>query len=143
MRRFWIGFVLAVIASTGLVLAPRGLAQSERKPTIAQFMRPKLEHSKQVLEGLARADFALITRGAQAMKDLSQDAEWRVTQNVSYLRLSLEFQRVADDLIEKAAAKNLDGATLAYLRLTVSCVECHRFLRDGGAAQKAPSTPAR
>ena len=30
----------------------------------------------------------------------------------------------------KAKAKNLDGATLAYVRLTMNCIECHKYVRD-------------
>jgi hypothetical protein len=40
-----------------------------------------------------------------------------------------EFQRLCDELAEKSRAKNIDGATLAYLRLTMNCVNCHKYVR--------------
>jgi hypothetical protein len=30
----------------------------------------------------------------------------------------------------KAKDKNIDGATLAYLRLTMNCVNCHKYVRQ-------------
>jgi hypothetical protein len=30
----------------------------------------------------------------------------------------------------KARDRNLDGATLAYLDLSMSCVKCHQAIRD-------------
>ena len=46
-----------------------------------------------------------------------------------YLHFTMDFQRIADDLIKSAGAKNLDGATLAYTRLTINCVDCHKYVR--------------
>jgi hypothetical protein len=40
------------------------------------------------------------------------------------------FRRAAETLIQKAKAKNLDGATLAYVDMTVTCVRCHQYCRD-------------
>jgi hypothetical protein len=35
-----------------------------------------------------------------------------------------------DDLIEKAREKNLDGAALSYVEMTLSCVKCHKHVRE-------------
>jgi hypothetical protein len=43
--------------------------------------------------------------------------------------MTTEFQRYADDLIKNARQHNIDGATLAYLKLTMNCVQCHKFVR--------------
>ena len=39
------------------------------------------------------------------------------------------FRRQANALTKAAQEKNLDAATLAYVRLTMSCVDCHKFVR--------------
>jgi hypothetical protein len=125
--------VLAVFVALGgglcLGLASRGFGQPP-KGKLAGFMRPKLEHSKAVLEGLALENFELIDKNARALKDLSEAAEWKVSPNVTYLRYSIEVQRLADELIEQARRKNIDGATLAYLQLTMTCVNCHKYVRQ-------------
>ena len=40
------------------------------------------------------------------------------------------FRRALETLTQKAKAKNLDGATLAYVDMTVTCVRCHQYCRD-------------
>jgi hypothetical protein len=46
-----------------------------------------------------------------------------------YITFTGEFQRLCADLEKNAGDKNLDGATLSYLRLTMSCVNCHKYVR--------------
>ncbi len=63
---------------------------------------------------------------------MSAAAEWEVPTIPSaqeYLVFTGEFQRLCDDLDAKAKEKNLDGATLAFLRITMSCVNCHKYVR--------------
>jgi hypothetical protein len=35
-----------------------------------------------------------------------------------------------------AGKKNIDGATLGYLKLTTTCVECHKHLRETKIAMR-------
>jgi cytochrome c556 len=121
--------VLLVIAATlsGGLLA---FGQGQDRGALQKYMRQKLDHAKNALEGLAVEDFALIEKNATAMRELSEDARWRVSPNVNYLRLSAEFQDVAGELAAKAKEKNLDGATLAYVKLTMNCVKCHKLVRE-------------
>jgi hypothetical protein len=123
--------ILAAFALSGALLAVLGASgQDEPRRTLRNFMRGKLAHSQKVLEGLALEDYASIAKSAKALRELSEDAQWRVSPDVNYLRLSTEFQDLAEELAEKAKAKNLDGATLAYVKLTLNCVECHKLVRD-------------
>ena len=126
MKRAVIGVVLSLAVVGGWAGHGRGQAGGK----LTAFMRPKLDYSKRVLEGLSLGDFDKVLKGAQAMNDLSTAAEWNVTQNVSYLRRSLEFQRLTRELIDRAREKNLDGATLAYVKLTMNCVDCHKYFRE-------------
>ena len=104
--------------------------QGEQSGDLKRFMRQKLEHSQKVLEGLTLENYALVADNARALKELSEDARWRVSPNINYLRLSAEFQDLAQEVTEKAKQKNLDGATLAYVRMTVNCVKCHEYTRE-------------
>src|SRR5947207_2397739 len=80
MKRALISLAL-VLAVVG-VLASREPGQTEGK--LSRFMRPKLEHSKAVLEGLALENFGQIAKNAQALKELSEAAEWWVSPSVTY-----------------------------------------------------------
>jgi hypothetical protein len=118
--------LLFALAVGGVSLRVRG----EQSGDLKRFMRQKLEHSQKVLEGLTLENYTLVAENARALKELSEDARWRVSPNINYLRLSAEFQDLAQEVAEKAKQKNLDGATLAYVRMTVNCVKCHEYTRE-------------
>jgi hypothetical protein len=99
---------------------------------VAGFMRAKLTHSQDVLEGLSLADYDLIAKGAQELSLVSQAASWQVLQTEEYARQSAEFRRSCDTLRRAAGEKNLDGALLAWMEVTMKCVQCHRYVRDAG-----------
>jgi hypothetical protein len=122
---------LAGLALAATFLAARG--QEQRPHTRAESMRMKLEYSKRVLEGLTLEDYETIAKNAKALKKLSQDARWElptISDASEYQVFTGEFQRLADELDRKARGKNLNGATLAYLHLTMNCVNCHRYVRQ-------------
>ena len=97
---------------------------------VAAFMRAKLGHSQNVLEGLALEDFELIARGAHDLSLASQASSWQVLQTEDYVRHSAEFRRACDGLRAAAGAKNLDGALVAWMDVNMKCVQCHRYVRD-------------
>ncbi len=121
---------LVLFAFSTVVIAVLG---GEQRPSSrAEFMRLKLEYSKNVLEGLTLENYDAISKSAKALKRLSEAAEWEVPtipNATEYLAFTSEFQRVSDELVQKAKDKNIDGATLAYLRLTMNCVNCHKYVR--------------
>lgn len=97
---------------------------------VAGFMRAKLVHSQDVLEGLTTEDFELIEKGAQGLALASLDSNWQVLQTEDYVRQSAEFRRACGTLSDAAKAKNLDGATVAWMDVTLKCVQCHKYVRD-------------
>ena len=123
-----------LVAAVGLGLATSGsLAQTASPPEpdkVAVFMRAKLAHADHVLEGLAVEDFAMIERAAQELSLASLDSNWQVLQTEDYVRQSAEFRRSCDALKKAAQDKNLDGATLAWVEVTLKCVQCHKYVRD-------------
>jgi hypothetical protein len=123
---------LALLALAAGVLAARGAEQRQQKRSRAEFMRTKLEYSKQALEGLTLENYDTIAKSAKALRLLSQAAEWEVPtipNATDYVALTREFQLLTDEMALKANEKNIDGATLAYLRLTMNCVNCHKYVR--------------
>ncbi len=124
------GLLVCLVVATGLI-ANQGAAQAP--PTRRELMRTKLEAAQKILEGLTLEDYTLITKGAKALRAMSQASEWEVPTIPNadeYVVYTGEFQRLTDELSRKAKDKNIDGATLAYLRLTTSCVNCHKYVRS-------------
>jgi hypothetical protein len=95
----------------------------------AAFMRMKLQPSKELLEGLAMNDFDSIQKNAGTIKNLLLDENWMVVQSDEYRRQTQEFRKLVDQLRDAADKKNIDGATLAYVQMTIQCVRCHQTLR--------------
>lgn len=119
--------LVAAAAGLPLALAAQPATQPDQ---VAPLMRVKLTHSQDVLEGLAVEDFDLIDCGAQQLSLTSEDASWQVLQTEDYARMSADFRRSCDRLREAARAKNLDGAALAWMEVTMKCVQCHKYIRD-------------
>jgi cytochrome c556 len=72
----------------------------------------------------------MIERAAQELSLASLDSNWQVLQTEDYVRQSAEFRRACDSLKKAAQEKNLDGATLAWVDVTLKCVQCHKYVRD-------------
>lgn len=104
--------------------------ESAEPPTVAELMHKKLVHSQKVLEGIALNDFERIATNAEELVALSKLAEWRVVNTPQYDLQSNEFRRSAASLVQKAKEKNIDGAALAYVELTLNCVKCHKYVRE-------------
>jgi cytochrome c556 len=127
MRR-WI-LAAAVIAALGGLCIVGGQGQEPKKPRDL-LMQRKLEHAQKVLEGVAVKDFDLIEKNADELIAISKRAEWRAFPTPEYTLRSEEFRRNCDLLNKAAKDKNVDAAALAYVQLTMSCVQCHKYLRE-------------
>ena len=94
------------------------------------FMRVKLDHAQQLLAAIALEDYESISRHAQKISLLTEDENWRVLQTVEYRRHSDDFRRATNAVTDAARKKNLDGAVLAYMQMTMHCVQCHKHVRS-------------
>jgi hypothetical protein len=97
---------------------------------LGDLMKRKLESSQKVLEGVALGDFDKVAMNAEDLIAISKKAEWKVLKTPRYTLHTNEFQRTAEELAQRAKEKNLDGAALAYVDLTLTCVKCHKHVRE-------------
>lgn len=100
------------------------------KSDVDSFMQLKLDHAKGILEGLATEDFEQIAKGSQALAALSLQSSWNTLTTLAYLDHSSDFRRALNVISKAAHEENLDRAALAYVNMTVQCIECHRYLRE-------------
>lgn len=120
-----LGFYAA--AFFGLVTTPFG--QPQVPVSTKEFMREKLEHSQKLLGALATEDFFTLQKEADRLSAMTQHASWQAFQNPDYTAFSGQFRAHANALSKGAKEKNIDAATLAYVRMTMSCVDCHKYVR--------------
>lgn len=101
--------------------------EKEKGPSF--WMKQKLLYSQRILNGLALEDYDMITENANAMKGLNK-LEYFVRRKPEGYRTQLKvFQSSVDQIVRTSADSNLDGATLGFTQLTISCVNCHKQLR--------------
>jgi hypothetical protein len=132
--------LLIPMLSAGLAAFP---IQPKQQHASREFMREKLALSQSVLEGLATEDYSLIAAKATRLSAMSNQADWRIVQSPEYDQQSIFFRQQVDALKMAAKNKNLDAATLAYVRMTMSCVDCHKLVRGKLVAMEAPTPPQR
>jgi hypothetical protein len=117
-------------SSPGNEPSARGQKTGSTGEDIAALMKRKLENSQRVLEGLALNNFDKISKHAEELINISKQAEWKIIKTPDYELHSNEFRRSVEEMVKKAKDKNLDGATLAYMDMTFSCVRCHKYVRE-------------
>ena len=135
----WAAVALCAVGVTTLAWNTSGRTQAQetkkkdppKKSAVMQaFMKVKLTQAQGMLEGLAVEDFDQIEKNAAAMFLLTKAEQWNASKDPRFIQHSKEFERVTTQLAKYAKDKNLDGASLMYVQLTLSCIECHRFVRD-------------
>lgn len=123
---------VAVVALSTLLVC--SLHAEPKKPNDQEkssiWMKMKLTASQNILAGLTESDFDKVRANAEAMSFLGYLEKWVRGTSPDYKRQISYFDFANGELIRQAREKNLDGATLAYNQLSISCVQCHKIVRD-------------
>ncbi|MFM8708091.1 MAG: hypothetical protein ACKOHK_08410, partial [Planctomycetia bacterium] len=69
-------------------------------------------------------------RAGAALALASQASSWQVLQTEEYARQSAEFRRSCESLRTAGRERNIDAAVLAWLDVTMKCVQCHKYVRS-------------
>ena len=116
--------VAVVLAGIGGTVVPPAHAQTT---ALNRVMRQKLEHAQAVLAAVVTSNWAELERNSRALAAITNDPAWMVLQTPEYTKQSEAFVRAANDLVEAASRRDLEAAPLAYVTLTMRCVQCHRY----------------
>jgi len=138
MMRFSLTWLLALLicSTPHWTAAPSAFGQdptgdAELAPdNVAPLMRRKLDRAKGILEGLTLEQYDKIARDARSLRLLSMEAGWNVVQTEEYQKQSQDFRRACDSIERAAKNKDIHRAALAYVALTVHCVDCHSYMRE-------------
>lgn len=146
MRVFGVVGLLGALVCCGLMAPCGDTAAADDKPAekaknaeLSVFMRKKLEASNKILEGLCTEDMSLVQEGASALRELSTAEKFRVSNDVMYRQFSTEFQSLTQELIKAAESGNQDRVALKWMDATMSCMDCHRFVRGMRVAETTGS----
>jgi hypothetical protein len=100
------------------------------KSDVEKLMAKKLAHAQKVLEGIALAEFDTIESNAAELSILSKTAEFKVLKTPEYELHSNAFRRSLEEMKRGVKDRNLDTAALAYVDMTLTCVRCHKHVRE-------------
>jgi cytochrome c556 len=128
---------LGLLAAAGIAFtAAHGHGQlkdkpdSPSQPSEAQVMQLKLKRAQALLEALTKEDYKSLEEFSESLVKISDSTAFmRAYKTEEYELQAQVFKRTAIALAAKAKAKNLDGSTLAYTEMTLSCVKCHNYFR--------------
>jgi cytochrome c556 len=128
---FWT-YLIAMLAAIAVFVAAVRVAGAAENEEPSFWMKKKMEYSEKILAGLAKADFEAIEKNARSMNSLSQIESWVRAGTPAYKAQLATFRSANKSLIRMAQEEDVDGATLAFMQLTQSCVQCHKLIRDTG-----------
>jgi hypothetical protein len=117
----------------GLVLLESGL--NGQTVATGRVMREKLTHSQRILEAILISDFAMLERESTALSKATEAPGWFVLEGPEYQRQSAAFLRATRDLVEAAKGRDLDAAANHFTTLTMTCYQCHRYMKNARIAR--------
>jgi hypothetical protein len=113
-----------------LLITGHSLAETKIPNTTQMLMRQKLAAAHGLLDGLVREDYESLRKNADLVKSISKVSTWHKSDSEIFMNYARSFQNAADFLVTNAEAKNLEGISLGYVRVTLECVQCHTHVRD-------------
>jgi hypothetical protein len=126
-----ISLVLLSLPAPDLTAADPKAKDKEARPlTKEELMKKKLELSQQLLGALSINDLEKSSKLAEGLLDVRNALSWRVIKTEMYDTLSDDFARALKGIVQAAKDKNYESAKLNYLGMTMSCFNCHTYVRD-------------
>lgn len=105
-------------------------ADAKNPRQVSVWMRKKLDYSQNILAGITAGDFELVGQNANAMKGLNRIESFVRGRTPGYKAQLQIFQEANDEILRQAQRENADGAALAFTQLTISCINCHKHIRE-------------
>lgn len=104
--------------------------KDEPGSALEKFMRQKLHASNEILEGLCTEDMQMVSDGAVTLMKMGTEERWRVSNDMLYRRYSREFNNAVEELQTAADDIDMNGASMAWVNVTMKCLKCHEWVRN-------------
>jgi hypothetical protein len=111
------------------------IAAPPSKTSMEKFMARKLAAAQKTLEGVASEDFEQIRKSTHEMIELSRHEAWERMASARFVQDTADFVTAAEFLDRMAEAKDPEGTSLGFVRLTMTCTNCHSHVRTSSVAQ--------
>lgn len=139
MPKFWfIGFAIALAIAVSTFASKEQLRAQTGPETfrVAQevgesLMRQKLVHAQELLSALSVGDFENMKAHARELQRISLEARWSQPHSSAYAEYGDDFRSALERVVASADKQNIDGAALNYVQVVLTCVQCHKVVREG------------
>ena len=128
-------YVVIVITAVSLLFLLGQVAGQDVRPDPTEdrfgfWMNVKLVESQKLFAALARADYAAIQASGERLRTVSSLEGFVRRRSPEYTTQLKSFEFAVDEVVSQAKRESIEGATLGFQQLTLSCVNCHRQLRE-------------
>lgn len=110
------------------------IAAPPEKNAMEKFMVRKLAAAQHALEGVAREDYKQVQKMTAEMIDLSRHEAWERMASARFVQDTADFVTAAEFLDRMAEAEDAEGIALGFMRLTLTCTNCHAHVRTSSVA---------
>ncbi len=112
------------------------IAAPPDKRSMERLMQQKLTAAKSLLEGISRQDHGMVQESTARMIELSRLEAWERMASPRFVQDTADFVAAAEFLSRVAESRDSDSEELGFLRLTMTCTNCHRHVRAAAVAAK-------
>jgi ribosomal protein L22 len=100
------------------------------------LMQQKLKHAQDLLSSLSIGDFDRMITHARELQRISLEARWSQPHSPAYADYGEDFRSALERIAAAAEKQNIDGAALNYVQVVLTCVQCHKVVREGEAVAR-------
>jgi hypothetical protein len=121
-----------LIASCSAVLV-FGLASSSGSQEIepvTKVMTHKLDYTHEMLESIIKEEFSELEDLSFRLVALTGTEDWKVIRTEAYNRHTADFVDAVEAFRKAHDHKDIDESAQAYIDMTLSCVRCHKYVRE-------------
>ncbi len=133
MRALHVVMLLLIGSAVAIADEPKTKKEDSKKEDdkpVSFWMEKKLEYTQGILRGLATGELDDVAEKGEQMRLLSKVEGWVRNRRPGYRAQFQAFELANGEIVRNAKSDNLEGATIAFQQLTITCVSCHKILRD-------------
>ena len=124
------------LLSLTTMLVMSGPPLPAQTPATGRVMKEKLAHAQGVLEALTTSNYSALQHHSAELSRATKLPGWDALRSPEYRRYSESFLRATEDLTKAANDRDLDGAVVHYLSMTMTCYQCHRYMKGARVAHR-------
>lgn len=131
-KSIWAIGIVAVLVVALATFTGQGQAADKKAQSVdSSLMRQKLDHAQKLLEAISLGDYDRMITHSHELQRISLEARWSQPHSPSYAQYGDEFRSALDHLVASAQKQSIDGAALNYVQVILTCVQCHKVVREG------------